>query len=306
MNTRLLLLATLLVADLSLATLPPETLPLAIQQQVAAQQALARQESEANATLRKWYESALDAVKKDATGRGDLNSVLGADQERDRLDRDLTPEEKSKLTPVMRKVRDQYDQARVQMANQQKAKLAALLRAYLTTLEVLEKKYTQNSDIEKAVASRDERTKAEEQLKVLTPTAVLAGTASVAATPLAANPPQRPVQANDSDGSGKIKEAPGGAPSKAIEPIKDLRKQLAGTTWNAVPGTSLRGGLAASLTFTEKEVQPGGYRYEVDRHNIVTITFNGGDKQPMTLTKGGTRLQFWQGKTERAYELVPK
>jgi len=130
MNTRLLqlLLTTIFAADLSIAAVPPETLPLAIEQQVAAQQALGRQESEAGATLRKWYESALDIVKKDATAKGDLNSVLAADQERDRLDRDLTPEEKTKLTPVIRKVRDQYDQARVQMANQLNAKLASMER----------------------------------------------------------------------------------------------------------------------------------------------------------------------------------
>ncbi len=189
MNTRLLFLATMLVADLSVAALPPETLPLAMQQQVAAQQGLSRQQSEANATLRKWYESALDAIRKDATGKGDLNSVLATDQERDRLDRDLTPEEKSKLSPPMRKVRDQYDQALVQTASQQKAKLAASLRAYITTLELLEKRFTQDSNIERALASRDERTKAEEELKALVPAAVPAGGAPAASTPLAANQP---------------------------------------------------------------------------------------------------------------------
>ncbi len=183
MNTRFLLLATILLADLSLAALPPETLPNAIQQQAAGQEALARQESDAAGALRKWYESALDAIKKDATGRGDLNSVLAADQERDRLDRDLTPEEKAKLPPGMRKVRDQYDQARVQRANQQRAKLAASLRAYLTTLEGLEKRFTQDSDIQRALASRDERTKAEETLKALTPAAVPAAPAPAATTP---------------------------------------------------------------------------------------------------------------------------
>lgn len=117
---------------------------------------------------------------------------------------------------------------------------------------------------------------------------------------------RRATQAGDAEAANKIKEAFGVEASSTSESVKNLRKQLIGTTWKAVPGTPLRGGLAETLTFTEKCLEPGGYRYEAEKHNSVTITFTGGDKQTMTLAKAGTRLQFTRNKIEYAYELVPE
>jgi hypothetical protein len=88
--------------------------------------------------------------------------------------------------------------------------------------------------------------------------------------------------------------------------ITDLRTQLAGTTWKADPAKPKRPGLAETLTFTDKSVEPGGYRYEAEQSTSMTITFARGDKQVMTLAKSGTRLQFSFHDIDGAYELVPK
>lgn len=114
---------------------------------------------------------------------------------------------------------------------------------------------------------------------------------------------RRATQAGDLDAANKIKAAMGSdTQATTLEAVTNARKQLAGTTWNAVPGATLRGGLAGTLHFTETTVEPGGYQYKADGR-MVTITFTGGDKQVMTLTKGGKRLQFTYGKKEYAYEM---
>ena len=87
---------------------------------------------------------------------------------------------------------------------------------------------------------------------------------------------------------------------------KELKLQLAGTTWKAVPSAPLRGGFAATLNFTEKTVEPGGYSYEADSHNKVTVTFRGGDTQIMQLSQDGKQLKFSYGKGNFVYELVPR
>jgi hypothetical protein len=172
-----------------------DTVAAAIQRQVASGEALRAQMLEAQDALRKWYGAALEAVKKDAMSRGQLDGVLAADQERDRLDRDLTPEEESKLPAVARTVRKQYDQAREKLAAQQKAAQTASLREYAVTLDTLEKRLTQKGDIDGALAARKERGAAQEQLAALEtnrPPAPAAATPPAAAKPpvaAASSPP---------------------------------------------------------------------------------------------------------------------
>jgi hypothetical protein len=80
------------------------------------------------------------------------------------VERDLTPEEKAKLPPALRPVRAQLDQARLQRAAQQRAAGTAALKAYLASLEALEKRLTQKLDLEGAIAVRKERAAAAELL----------------------------------------------------------------------------------------------------------------------------------------------
>lgn len=116
---------------------------------------------------------------------------------------------------------------------------------------------------------------------------------------------RRATQAGDLDAANKIKEFLGSTtPVVQGGPVKDFNKQLKGTTWKAVPSAPLRGGLAASLTFSEKTVEPGGYHYDIESHNSLTITFTGGDKQVVTLAPDGKRLKLTLGKTEYVYELA--
>jgi hypothetical protein len=167
---------------------PPENLAAAMERQKADLAALQAKSAEGPAALRKWYESALDAVKKDALAKGNLDGVLTADTERQRLDRDLTPEEKAKLPPVLQPVRAQYDQARATVAAQQKTASAALLRTYVNTLEDLEKRLTKKADIDGALATRKERTVSAEQLAAAEPI-------PLSPKPATATPPPSPAVA---------------------------------------------------------------------------------------------------------------
>jgi hypothetical protein len=178
----------------------PEDLPAAVEQQAKAREALRSQAADAQGALQKWYHSALDAVKTNATAKGQLDDVLAVDAERERVERDLTPEEAGKLPPTLRTVRAQYDQARAQQSAQQRASVAASVRAYVATLEALEKRLTQKSDVPNAVATRKERTAAEEELKTLATVAAPAPAVKPATAP--ATPPATPARFVSTSGSG--------------------------------------------------------------------------------------------------------
>jgi hypothetical protein len=199
MATSHLLLAAALTFGLLLQAAPPappEDLPAAIQRQVAARETLKAQAEEAQAALRKWYEGALDLLKKDSATKGDLDAVIATDTERGRMERDLTPEEKAALPKLLRDVRGQYDQARAQQADRQKAAVGASLREYMATLEGLEKRFTQKLDLDAAIAVRKERAAAGAELSGAP------ATAPATATPAPA-PPQPAGAVLPPAGSGK-------------------------------------------------------------------------------------------------------
>ncbi|HEV7401886.1 MAG TPA: SUMF1/EgtB/PvdO family nonheme iron enzyme [Chthoniobacteraceae bacterium] len=162
---------------------PAGDLPGAIQRQLAVRETLKKQADDAQATLSKWYEGALDVLKKDATGKGNLDAVVATDAERARKERDLTAEEKGALPRQLRDVRAQYDQARAQRATQQKAALTAAVREYAATLEALEINLTRKGELDSALAARKERMAVAEELATLT-----APTAAVAASPATPRP----------------------------------------------------------------------------------------------------------------------
>jgi hypothetical protein len=76
--------------------------------------------------------------------------------------------------------------------------------------------------------------------------------------------------------------------------IKNLRKELPGTKWKAVAGAQLKGGLVASMSFTEKTVEPGGYKYEALSKSL-TMTFTHGAKLELELSKDGKHLEYPRG-----------
>jgi len=75
--------------------------------------------------------------------------------------------------------------------------------------------------------------------------------------------------------------------------ITDLNTQLAGTSWKIDPDSDVRPGLYPALAFKKYNVEPAGYRYQIDAHDFtVRIYFNHGDTQLMMLTDNGRRLGF--------------
>jgi len=110
---------------------------------------------------------------------------------------------------------------------------------------------------------------------------------------------QRAIQLGDLDAANKIRTAIGDETStqnalNAAGPLKDLRNHIAGTKWKAVPGAILPGGLGQALSFTEKTVEPGNYKYDA-LHDNVTITFNHGGKAVLMLARDGVHLQLPKG-----------
>jgi hypothetical protein len=142
-------------------------------------------------------------VKKDALGKGNLDGVLATDTERQRLDRDLTAEEKAKLPSGLQQVRAQYDQARATQALQQRTGSTAVLRRYAGTLEELEKQLTKRGDIDGAIATRRERAAVTDALAKLTARPDAAADAKTAPPAPSAPPatPPRPVAATTLSGS---------------------------------------------------------------------------------------------------------
>jgi hypothetical protein len=118
---------------------------------------------------------------------------------------------------------------------------------------------------------------------------------------------QRATKGGDLDAANKIKASLEITNTKKPdEAIKDLQKQVAGTAWKCVEGMTPRPGLEKVITFTDKTVEPMGYKYEVTRFNTLIITFNAGGTQVATLVNKGTQLLMPLGGKEYTYELVPK
>lgn len=120
---------------------------------------------------------------------------------------------------------------------------------------------------------------------------------------------RRATQNNDLEAANKINAALGllASATTATSPVgglKDLRRQLAGTTWILLANVKPRGGLTNKITFTDKTVDPGNYKYEASRDSVV-VTFNRGGTETLELTKDGLHLQYPKGAV--AYELsIPK
>lgn len=106
-----------------------------------------------------------------------------------------------------------------------------------------------------------------------------------------------------STAAGEVMAQPAATPGTDAKgkAIISLRKDLPGTKWKAVPQASLRGGLVASISFTDKTVEPGGYKYEAVTRSL-TMTFTHGAKLSLDLSKDGKHLEYPRG--EIVYELV--
>jgi len=109
------------------------------------------------------------------------------------------------------------------------------------------------------------------------------------------------TQSGNTEAAKRIKAAIEDAAGHPTDEMKDLHKQLVGSTWTAGNPNQMRPGLGATLTFTDTQVNPGGYLYEVDSRNTVTILFKGGDRQVMLLDKDGKQLKLTFGTSDYVY-----
>lgn len=91
--------------------------------------------------------------------------------------------------------------------------------------------------------------------------------------------------------------------SSGSEKVTDLRRDLEGTTWKAADPKSLRPGLGATLIFEKDSVNPGGYQYEASSSRVITIIFRGGDRQDLTLDRGGQKLELTFQQRTIVYEI---
>jgi hypothetical protein len=124
----------------------------------------------------------------------------------------------------------------------------------------------------------------------------------LAAVNTGARPLSAPTSTSNVDEAAKVMAAPAapGGEAKSGE-IINLRKELPGTKWKAVPNVALKGGLVGAISFTEKTVEPGGYKYEALSKSL-TMTFTHGAKLSLELSKDGKHLQYPRG--EIVYERV--
>ena len=86
--------------------------------------------------------------------------------------------------------------------------------------------------------------------------------------------------------------------------IEDLKTQLAGTSWRAMPIRHLRPGLAPLLTFADGKVAPAGYAYDINARDSLTIHFNHGDTQLLLLAHDGRHLKLVFRGQQFDYELT--
>ena len=140
-------------------------LKMEIERQAAARAAVDAEFKGRMETLKKWYPTALDALEKEATARGNLEDVLAIKKERERMDRALTTEERLSLIDSIKAVRQKYEQGLATLATQQRTREIASIREYVQTLQALQKKLTTHGDIESALGVRKETVDVEEKTR---------------------------------------------------------------------------------------------------------------------------------------------
>ena len=148
-------------------TAPPAELSAAVEAQAVARATIAKDLNGRREAVKKWFPTALDALEREATARGNLDGVLAVKEERGRADRPLTAAEMAKLPEPLHSVRLKYDQMLAALAAEQTAREAASVRDYITALGSLEKRTTQRGEIDNALKVREELGKARSELTQL-------------------------------------------------------------------------------------------------------------------------------------------
>jgi hypothetical protein len=210
----------------------PAELQKAIEQHTAAMNGIAAEVKARTEAVKKWYPTALEALEKDAMARGDLDGVLAAKRERERIGRPLTPEEMATQPAAFRAVRQKYDAALEGLATQEKTRELTCVRDYVAALEGMQRRLTMRDEIAAAVKVKEEATRAfgqQTELEVeVRQRTVPSAPALVAATPAPALPPSRATAA-------QLPAAPTGTtPPAAKAPSTPVFGSIMSTKTNSV------------------------------------------------------------------------
>ena len=138
-------------------TPPPGELQTLMERHVAAQSAGKQEHSGRLAKVRSWYDAQLDTLQKEATAKGDLDSVLAIKKERERGDRRNSPEETRTLPAAVGALRAKFDQSLDQLAATQQTNELAAVREFAVALDGLQKRLTQKGDIDGALKVKAQR-----------------------------------------------------------------------------------------------------------------------------------------------------
>jgi hypothetical protein len=203
---------------------PPKDLPTAMAQHQETLAALASKDGENAAALKKWYHTSLDMLRKEATAKGDLDAVLAIDAERTRAESDLTPEQLNALPPTLKPYRQKLDQTRGQLAAQRRMVEAAQLRAYVATLEDLQKRVTQSGDIEGALQVKNEKSAAAQRL---------ADFASTAPAPASAAAPSGTADSSPASPMAGAESTPPRSAGAAEKPVAPMGRRKVATLLSA-------------------------------------------------------------------------
>ena len=110
-------------------------------------------------TLKTQYIASLDTLLKSTMANGDLDGVLAAKAEKDRLltDTPMSDDDRAAMPPELKTARAGYDQAAERIRGEYRKQFESLHTKYLQTLQEQEKKLTMQGRLDDAIAVRAEK-----------------------------------------------------------------------------------------------------------------------------------------------------
>ena len=119
-------------------------------------------------TLKTQYLAALDEIYQKAMAQGDLDGVLAAKSEKDRIltDVELPAADREAMPDTLKKPRSLYDQSFTRVLQEEKDQLRQLHEKYKKTLETQERKLTTQGRVDEALAVRAEKERISDDLPI--------------------------------------------------------------------------------------------------------------------------------------------
>lgn len=144
-------------------------------------------QAERMSALKGEYIAAIEEYEKKAMGKGELDEVLAARAEKDRLlqDRGLTPADREAMLASLLSLLDQYEKKIDRITAESRTQLRSLHERYMKSLDTQERKLTSQGKLDEALAIRAEKERVKDHLPVdaSAPASAAAGEAKPAAGP---------------------------------------------------------------------------------------------------------------------------